>query len=74
MSTPLAIVFDVDETPLATESIGPLFERVCGDGKVLRDWFSQLVLSRWPQMHRCPSRGCRNPRRSHRTCPELRGV
>ena len=44
MSTPSIIVFDVNETLLDIESIGPLFERVFGDAKALRDWFNQLVL------------------------------
>jgi 2-haloacid dehalogenase len=44
MSTPSIIVFDVNETLLDIESLAPLFERVFGDGKILRDWFNQLVL------------------------------
>lgn len=44
MSTPSIIVFDVNETLLDIESLAPLFERVFGDGRVLRDWFNQLVL------------------------------
>jgi 2-haloacid dehalogenase len=44
MSTPSIIVFDVNETLLDIESMAALFERVFGDGRVLRDWFNQLVL------------------------------
>jgi 2-haloacid dehalogenase len=41
---PSVIVFDVNETLLDIETLGPLFERVFGDRRVLREWFGQLVL------------------------------
>src|SRR5262245_61497261 len=37
-------VFDVNETLLDIEFIAPLFHRLFGDAKVLREWFGQLVL------------------------------
>jgi 2-haloacid dehalogenase len=42
--TPSIFVFDVNETLIDIESISPLFERVFGDRRVLREWFNQLVL------------------------------
>jgi 2-haloacid dehalogenase len=44
MGTPSIIVFDVNETLIDIESIGPFFERKFGDRKVLREWFNQLIL------------------------------
>jgi 2-haloacid dehalogenase len=44
MGTPSIIVFDVNETLIDIESIGPFFERKGGDRKVLREWFNQLIL------------------------------
>ena len=41
---PSVIVFDVNETLIDIEALSPLFERVFGDGRVLREWFGQLVL------------------------------
>src|SRR6516165_1574996 len=41
---PSICVFDVNETLLDIESIAPLFHRLFGDRKVLREWFGQLVL------------------------------
>ncbi|SEH51496.1 2-haloacid dehalogenase [Mycolicibacterium rutilum] len=41
---PTVLVFDVNETLLDLEVLAPLFERVLGDGPVLRDWFTNLVL------------------------------
>lgn len=41
---PSVIVFDVNETLIDIESLGPLFGRVFGDRRVLREWFNQLVL------------------------------
>lgn len=38
------IVFDVNETLLDITTLEPLFERVFGDGEVLREWFAQLIL------------------------------
>jgi 2-haloacid dehalogenase len=42
--TPSILVFDVNETLIDIESIAPLFQRVFGDKKVLREWFGQLIL------------------------------
>jgi 2-haloacid dehalogenase len=41
---PSILVFDVNETLIDIESIGPLFQRIFGDKKVVREWFNQLVL------------------------------
>ncbi len=41
---PRVIVFDVIETMLDTSALEPHFERVFGDKRVLREWFSQLLL------------------------------
>ena len=41
---PSVLVFDVNETLLDIEALNPLFERVIGDRRVLREWFGQLVL------------------------------
>jgi len=41
---PSILVFDVNETLIDIEALGPLFERVFGDRRVLREWFGQLVL------------------------------
>ena len=41
---PTLLVFDVNETLLDLTSLEPLFERVFGDGAVLREWFAQLIL------------------------------
>ncbi len=38
------IVFDVNETLLDITTLEPLFERVFGNGEVLREWFAQLIL------------------------------
>ncbi len=43
-SKPAVVVFDVNETLLDIEALNPLFERVFGDRRVLREWFGQLVL------------------------------
>jgi 2-haloacid dehalogenase len=37
-------VFDVNETLLDVEFIAPLFQRLFGDRRVLREWFGQLIL------------------------------
>ena len=42
-SAPSICVFDVNETLLDIEYIGPLFLRLFGERKVLREWFGQLV-------------------------------
>ena len=41
---PSICVFDVNETLLDIEFIAPLFQRLFGDRKVLREWFAQLIL------------------------------
>src|SRR5580692_8408795 len=41
---PSILVFDVNETLIDIESIAPLFQRVFGDGKVVREWFNALIL------------------------------
>jgi 2-haloacid dehalogenase len=41
---PSILVFDVNETLIDIEVMNPLFERVFGDRRVLREWFGQLVL------------------------------
>ena len=41
---PSICVFDVNETLLDIEFITPLFQRLFGDGKFLREWFGQLIL------------------------------
>src|SRR6516162_11488130 len=43
-SKPSVVVFDVNETLIDIEALSPLFERVFGDRRVLREWFGQLVL------------------------------
>ena len=44
MRAPSVLVFDVNETLIDIESIAPLFAELFGDGRVLREWFGQLVL------------------------------
>jgi 2-haloacid dehalogenase len=41
---PSIVVFDVNETLVDIEALSPLFERVFGDRRVVREWFGQLVL------------------------------
>jgi 2-haloacid dehalogenase len=41
---PSVLVFDVNETLIDIESINPLFERVFGDKRVMREWFGQLIM------------------------------
>jgi 2-haloacid dehalogenase len=41
---PSVLVFDVNETLIDIESINPLFERVFGDKRVMREWFGHLVM------------------------------
>jgi 2-haloacid dehalogenase len=41
---PSICVFDVNETLLDIEYMAPLFARLFGDRKVVREWFNQLVL------------------------------
>ena len=42
--TPSILVFDVNETLLDLTSLEPLFTRVFGEARVMREWFAQLVL------------------------------
>ena len=44
VSRPSFIVFDVNETLLDIETLEPLFFRLFGDRKIMRDWYAQLVL------------------------------
>tara|TARA_R110002073_G_scaffold319707_1_gene494522 strand:+ start:60 stop:755 length:696 start_codon:yes stop_codon:yes gene_type:complete len=41
---PSIIVFDVNETLLDIDTLTPLFTRVFGKQRVLREWFAQLIL------------------------------
>ncbi|GAB2805299.1 haloacid dehalogenase type II [Actinoallomurus bryophytorum] len=41
---PSVLVFDVNETLIDFESLGPLFERVFGDRRVLREWLGHLIM------------------------------
>ena len=41
---PSTLVFDVNETLIDFESMVPLFERVFGDKRVLREWLGQLIM------------------------------
>ena len=41
--TPSVLVFDVNETLIDIESLAPLFERIFGDRRAVREWFGQLV-------------------------------
>jgi len=41
---PSIVLFDVNETLIDIESLAPFFERTFGDGRILREWFNQLVL------------------------------
>ena len=43
MAVPL-LVFDVNETLLDLDALAPHFERMFGEGRVLRDWFAQVIL------------------------------
>lgn len=44
LSRPSVLVFDVNETLLDITTLEPLFERLFGDGAVLREWFPELIL------------------------------
>jgi 2-haloacid dehalogenase len=41
---PIVLVFDVNETLLDIEALHPLFARLFGDERSMREWFAQLVL------------------------------
>jgi 2-haloacid dehalogenase len=40
---PSVLVFDVNETLIDIESLIPLFERLFGDRRAMREWFSQVL-------------------------------
>jgi 2-haloacid dehalogenase len=40
---PSILIFDVNETLIDVESMSPLFQRVFGDERVLREWFGHLI-------------------------------
>jgi 2-haloacid dehalogenase len=44
VAVPSICVFDVNETLLDIEFMAPLFQRLFGDGRVVREWFGQLIL------------------------------
>jgi 2-haloacid dehalogenase len=41
---PSILAFDVNESLLDIQHLAPLFERVFGDGKLVNEWYAQLVL------------------------------
>jgi hypothetical protein len=41
---PTVLIFDVNETLIDFESISPLFERVFGDKRVMREWLGHLIM------------------------------
>jgi 2-haloacid dehalogenase len=41
---PSILIFDVNETLIDFESLNPLFERVFGDKRVLREWLGHLIM------------------------------
>jgi 2-haloacid dehalogenase len=41
---PSVLVFDVNETLIDFESMSPLFERIFGDRRVLREWLGHLIM------------------------------
>jgi hypothetical protein len=41
---PTVLVFDVNETLIDFESMNPLFEKLFGDRRVLREWFGHLIM------------------------------
>jgi 2-haloacid dehalogenase len=43
-SQPAVLVFDVNETLLDIEGVSPLFAKIFGDPKAMREWFAQLVM------------------------------
>jgi 2-haloacid dehalogenase len=42
-AAPAVLVFDVNETLIDIEAMGPFFERIFGDPWLMREWFGQLV-------------------------------
>ena len=43
-TAPSVLVFDVNETLIDIDSMTPLFTRIFGDARALREWFAQLVV------------------------------
>jgi 2-haloacid dehalogenase len=43
-TAPSVLVFDVNETLVDIDSMTPLFARIFGDPRALREWFAQLVM------------------------------
>jgi 2-haloacid dehalogenase len=41
---PTVLVFDVNETLIDVDSMNPLFEKLFGDRRVLREWFGHLIM------------------------------
>ncbi|RCG28750.1 haloacid dehalogenase type II [Sphaerisporangium album] len=41
---PRVLVFDVNETLIDFESMNPIFERIFGDKRVLREWLGHLIM------------------------------
>jgi 2-haloacid dehalogenase len=41
---PTVLIFDVNETLIDIESVSPLFERVFGDRRVMREWLGHLIM------------------------------
>jgi 2-haloacid dehalogenase len=41
---PSVLVFDVNETLIDFESMSPLFERIFGDRRVMREWLGHLIM------------------------------
>jgi 2-haloacid dehalogenase len=41
---PSVLIVDVNETLIGSKSISPLFKRVFGDERVLREWLGHLIL------------------------------
>src|SRR3569833_864677 len=41
---PSVLIFDVNETLIDIESLSPLFERMFGDRRVMREWLGHLIL------------------------------
>ena len=44
VTAPSVLVFDVNETLVDIDSMTPLFTRIFGDARALREWFAQLVV------------------------------
>lgn len=42
--SPSILVFDVNETLLDIDAMGPLFTQIFGDPRAVREWFGQLVV------------------------------